>query len=109
MMSWPLRRVPFTRPPAFRPRSLVGFPNDREGTHLPARRIDTRVLAPAACCEKLAAGAHCANAMRQRSGGDRFRPDDDVDGGMPRTLTWPGKSREQTTTANSDVAGRVGF
>jgi hypothetical protein len=24
-------------------------------------------------------------------------------------LTWPGKKSEQTTTANNDVAGRVGF
>jgi hypothetical protein len=28
---------------------------------------------------------------------------------MPRTLDWPGKKFEQILTANSDVAGRVGF
>ena len=43
-------------------------------------------------------------------GGDRFRPDGCGGGGMCRTLTWPAKSREQTSTANnSDVSGRVGF
>ena len=42
-------------------------------------------------------------------GGDWFRPDTCDGGSMSRTLDWPGKSFEQITTANSDVAGRVGF
>jgi hypothetical protein len=28
---------------------------------------------------------------------------------MSRTLDWPGKKFEQILTANSDVAGRIGF
>ncbi len=47
--------------------------------------------------------------MYGSTGGDRFRPDSCGGGGTSRTLTWPGKKSEQTTTANSDVAGRVGF
>ena len=43
------------------------------------------------------------------TGGDRFRPDDCGGGGMPRTLTWPGKTREQIITANNDVAGQIGY
>jgi len=47
--------------------------------------------------------------MSNRAGGDWFRPDDDVDGCMPRTLARPGKKCEHFITANNDVAGRVGF
>ena len=45
------------------------------------------------------------------TGGDRFRPDGNGDGGMPRTLAWPGYQCEQKLTANDDVAvaGRIGF
>jgi hypothetical protein len=43
------------------------------------------------------------------TGGDWFRPEGCGDGGMSRTLAWPGKKREQILTANNDVAGRVGF
>jgi hypothetical protein len=28
---------------------------------------------------------------------------------MSRTLDWPGKKFEQTLTANSNVAGRIGY
>lgn len=51
----------------------------------------------------------CSLKFQPHTGGDWYRPDCSGVGGMPRTLTWPGKSREQTLTANNDVAGRVGF